>query len=173
MLTGPPPSSTELGTTSECVLDEAANICRIPDLPDKYSHYGSKGILLKTFLQSWAQGEAVWGDKGMAKLWGAANVRGVGRGVADGRFLEELSKIVGTHDRRTHTTTSSRHGRTHSTTLRRENILDVADLAAMPQGRALLLVSGARPALVRLVHWSETCDAERVRASEACYGSVA
>lgn len=157
----------------ECVLDEAANICRIPDLPDKYSHYGSKGILLKTFLQSWAQGEAVWGDKGMAKLWGAANVRGVGRGVADGRFLEELSKIVGTHDRRSHTATSSRHGRTHSTTLRRENILDVADLAAMPQGRALLLVSGVRPALVRLVHWSETRDAERVLASEACYGSVA
>lgn len=34
------------------VLDEAANVCRWRDLPDLYSHYGSRGIVLLTILQS-------------------------------------------------------------------------------------------------------------------------
>lgn len=50
------------------VLDEAANICRIQRLPQLYSFAGSQGIQLMTILQSWAQGEAVWGEKGMEAL---------------------------------------------------------------------------------------------------------
>ncbi|WP_405065130.1 TraM recognition domain-containing protein [Kribbella sp. NBC_01510] len=38
------------------VLDEAANVCRWKDLPDLYSHYGSREIVLTTILQSWAHG---------------------------------------------------------------------------------------------------------------------
>ena len=39
------------------VLDEAANICRIADLPDLYSHLGSRGMVPVTILQSYEQGE--------------------------------------------------------------------------------------------------------------------
>ena len=46
------------------MLDEAANICRIADLPDQYSHLGSRGMVPVTILQSYEQGEMVWGDKG-------------------------------------------------------------------------------------------------------------
>ena len=63
------------------VLDEAANICRWRQLPDLYSHYGSRGIPLLTLLQSWSQGAQVWGQTGMRKLWGASNVRVYGGGV--------------------------------------------------------------------------------------------
>jgi hypothetical protein len=38
------------------LLDEAANVCRWRDLPNLYSHYGSRGIVLMTILQSWSQG---------------------------------------------------------------------------------------------------------------------
>ena len=34
------------------MLDEAANICRIADLPDLYSHLGSRGMIPVTILQS-------------------------------------------------------------------------------------------------------------------------
>lgn len=34
------------------VLDEAANVCRWKSPPDQYSHYGSRGIVLMTILQS-------------------------------------------------------------------------------------------------------------------------
>src|SRR3954447_11015473 len=37
------------------VLDEACNVCRWPELPNLYSHYGSRGICLMTFAQSWSQ----------------------------------------------------------------------------------------------------------------------
>ena len=42
------------------VLDEAANICRIRHLDTYYSHFGSRGIVLLTVLQSWAQGAEAW-----------------------------------------------------------------------------------------------------------------
>jgi len=38
------------------VLDEAANVCRWTELPNLYSHFGSRGIVVLTILQSWAQG---------------------------------------------------------------------------------------------------------------------
>src|SRR5580692_817172 len=53
------------------VLDEAANICRIADLPDLYSHLGGRGMIPVTILQSYEQGITVWGEPGMAALWGA------------------------------------------------------------------------------------------------------
>src|SRR3954452_8863836 len=54
------------------VLDEAANVCRWTELPNLYSHFGSRGIVVLTMLQSWAQGTEVWGREGMIKLWAAA-----------------------------------------------------------------------------------------------------
>ncbi len=57
------------------VLDEAANICRIRHLDAYYSHFGSRGIVLLTVLQSWAQGAEAWGTHGMEKLWSSANAR--------------------------------------------------------------------------------------------------
>lgn len=46
------------------VLDEAANVCRIADLPQLYSHLSARGVIPITILQSYAQGEQVWGKGG-------------------------------------------------------------------------------------------------------------
>jgi len=62
------------------VLDEAANICRFRNLDSYYSRFGSRGIIIETILQNWAQGEEVWGVKGMEKLWSAANGKIYGGG---------------------------------------------------------------------------------------------
>ena len=69
------------------VLDEVANVCRWRELPDLYSHYGSRGIVVLSILQSWAQGEGCWGEQGMRKLWDASNVKIFAGGVTDLRFL--------------------------------------------------------------------------------------
>lgn len=153
-----------------CVLDEAANVCRWPELPDLYSHYGSRGIVISTFLQSWSQGVQVWGKEGMEKLWSAANVRGVGSGIAEADFLDRVSRLVGDHDVRTREVSHSKGGRTTAPRLRRERILDTADLAGLPRGRAVLFVSGMPASLLRLVHWSEAPYAASVRASEGYFG---
>jgi type IV secretory pathway TraG/TraD family ATPase VirD4 len=60
------------------VLDEAANICPIRELPQLYSHYGSRGIQVLTMLQSYQQGVGVWGNQGMDALWSAATIKLVG-----------------------------------------------------------------------------------------------
>ena len=90
------------------VLDEAANVCRWPELPNLYSHYGSRGICLMTMLQSWSQGVHVWGREGMRKLWSASTIKLYGGGVAEVEFLQDLSQLVGEFER---PTTSLSHGR--------------------------------------------------------------
>src|SRR5664280_1109856 len=78
--------------------DEAANLCKIGDLPQLYSHLGSRGIVVLTILQSYAQGVAVWGQTGIRALWSAATVKIVGPGMDDADFAEELSRLIGDHD---------------------------------------------------------------------------
>lgn len=140
------------------VLDEAANVCLWRDLPALYSHYGSRGILIMTFLQSWSQGVEVWGERGMDKLWSAANIKLAGRNLAvtsDG-FLERLSVEVGDHDVHNVTVSSSTTGTSRSVSRGRERILAPGDLAAIPKWRAVLVSSGSRPTWLKLVpHWQQ------------------
>lgn len=147
------------------VLDEAANICRWATLPDLYSHLGSRGIVVLTFLQSWSQGVDVWGREGMRKLWSAANVRVLGAGVSEDEFLSGLARLVGTYRRRTRSGSTSRGHRTASWSETDEQVLDVADLAALPPGRAVLFSTGVRPVLLRTVPWTVGEHAAEVRAS--------
>lgn len=157
------------------VLDEAANVCRWRALPDLYSHYGSRGIVLMTILQSWAQGVEVWGDRGMEKLWSAANVRVYGGGVSDTKFLGDLSELAGEYDLREFSATQeSERGRwsgnrTVNQSVRRERVLEVSDLGSMPPGRALVLASGTKPVLVETIPWWEGQHAREVKASLSKY----
>jgi hypothetical protein len=139
------------------VLDEAANGVRWKQLPDKYSHYGSRGIICLTILQSWSQGVEVWGEHGMRKLRDAANIRLYGGGSVDTQFLGDISKIVGKFEPDTYSLSSQRgtmQSRSTSMQTRSEEILDEADLAALPKGRAVVMVSGTRPILIETEPWT-------------------
>jgi hypothetical protein len=149
------------------VLDVAANVCRWRELPDLYSHYGSRGIVLSTILQSFAQGVEVRGRTGMEKLWSASTIKLYGGGGAEVEFLEQLSRLIGEYDLHTRTSTHSqgRHGRSISVSVRRERILDVSDLAALPRGRLIVLASGCRPTPAQPCHGCNLPDAHKVRES--------
>jgi len=151
------------------VLDEAANVCRWHGLPDLYSHYGSRGIILMTILQSWSQGVEVWGRDGMRKLWSASNIAVYGGGVKEPEFLNELSQMVGDYDKHTTSTSTGRGQRSTSHQIQRERTLDVADLAALPRGRAVVFASGAPAALIETVPWMVGPHADAVRASIAAH----
>ena len=151
------------------VLDEAANVCRWRELPNLYSHYGSRGIVLMTILQSWSQGVDVWGESGMNKLFSAANVFVYGGGVREKTFLQSLSDLIGDYDRVSTSTSTGRGQRTTSRQLVRNRILDVDELAAMPKGRAVVLASGARPTLIRTQPWMTGPHAAAVQASIAAH----
>lgn len=147
------------------VLDEAANVCRWRELPNLYSHYGSRGICMMTILQSYAQGEEVWGEQGMRKLWSAANIKLYGGGVSEVRFLDELSQLIGDFDLSTVSVSHGKGGRSTNRATRREKVLDVADLTALPRGRAVLIASGTPAVLVRTIPWMDGPHAAAVRAS--------
>ena len=136
------------------VLDEAANICPIPTLPQLYSHYGSRGIQVLTMLQSYQQGVGVWGTQGMDALWSAATVKLVGAGVDDHAFLHRLSGLIGDHDVEKISTSHGRGhgpGRQYSTT--REPVLPASTLRALPRTHAVLLATGRRAGLGELLPW--------------------
>ena len=135
-------------------LDEAANVVRWPELPALYSHYGSRGIILMTILQSYAQGAEVWGENGMELLWSAAAVVLYGGGVRDDKMLQKLEALVG--DVEVFETSTSRSGegpRTVSRNRRERKILTVAELASLDQGRALVLASKRRPLIAQMEPW--------------------
>lgn len=147
------------------VLDEGANVAAgLERLPDLYSHYGSRGIPLMLILQSYKQGESVWGEKGMAKMWSAANVKVYGGGVEDMHFLTDLkTRIGGVPLTQTNVTTGGRQGRSMQHSMSTVDIVSEADLAAMPLGRILVLAGGAKPVLAIPRKWDDVGMFDRKR----------
>ncbi|MEU7033586.1 TraM recognition domain-containing protein [Streptomyces sp. NPDC046237] len=154
------------------ILDEAANVCKISDLPDLYSHLGSRGIIPITILQSYRQGQKVWGDAGMDAMWSAATVKVIGSGIDDPDFADKLSRMIGDHDVETTSTSISESGKSTSISMRQERILPADAIRALPKGSALCLATGMRVAMLDLRPWylepgAEELAAASVRASKA------
>ena len=147
------------------MLDEAANICRIADLPDQYSHLGSRGMVPVTILQSYEQGEMVWGAKGMAALWGAATRKLIGASVHSPRLARDVALLVGHHDVPVRSVSVGDGRASEQISFQRRLILEAADIAAIERGTALLLSAGTRPALLDLRPWYASPDAPRIDAA--------
>ena len=147
------------------VLDEAANVCRISDLPDLYSHFGSRGINVVTLLQSYRQGARVWGEVGMDALWSAATVKLLGAGLDDADFVQKISTLVGQHDVKTPSISRSKDGTSRSYSYRQESVLPPDRIRALPKGTALLLATGVKPALIRLRPWYKEPGAGEISAA--------
>ncbi|MFD4865264.1 type IV secretory system conjugative DNA transfer family protein [Streptomyces sp. NPDC058412] len=135
------------------VLDEAANICRIADLPDLYSHLGSRGITPFVILQSYRQGVKAWGEVGMDAMWSAATKKIIGVGIDDWNFAQGVSTLTGAHFVERGSYSKSREGESRSYSEQREQVLDPGEIRAMRKGTALLLATGAPVAQIGLRPW--------------------
>ncbi|MTE14980.1 type IV secretory system conjugative DNA transfer family protein [Nocardia aurantiaca] len=146
-------------------LDEAANVVRWKDLPKQYSHFGSRGIVVMTVLQSWAQGARCWGPDGMEALWGAANIKVIGSGIDDMNFLQQRSEAIGDYDSIAQSVSESKGGKSYSRSLSSSRTFNAHALATLPRGRAILFASGTPAVLLRTVPWWEGPYAEQVQRS--------
>jgi type IV secretory pathway TraG/TraD family ATPase VirD4 len=162
-----------MATPLLCILDEAANVCRWKDLPDLYSHYGSRGIPIMSIFQSWSQGVDVFTLAGMRKLFSAANEVVYLGGVKETEWLRELSELIGDYDHETISYSMNKGVRSTNVQNNRRRILDTSELAELPRGRAILLASGLRTSMIKTAPWYEGSDAEKVRASIAAYEDAA
>lgn len=148
-------------------LDEAANVCKWGELPDMYSHFGSRGVCVDTILQSWSQGKDVWGEAGINKLWSASNVKVYGGGVSEVAFLQTISELIGDHYIDSRQVSSSAQGTSVSTSREQvqRRIFPVSELAALPAGRAWVFASTAKAVLCQTLPWYEGKDTAQISAS--------
>lgn len=153
------------------VLDEAANIVKIRDLPKWYSHFGSRGILLMTFIQSRDQAELVWGrDETKALINGAISI--YGGNVRDTAYLEDLSRRIGEHDVAVSSRSISAHGGGWQQSWKRERIMPIEELGALPRDRAIIELPGHAPVLAAKVSWQQTRHKDAVEQSLRLYGET-
>ncbi|PPF56021.1 conjugal transfer protein [Clavibacter michiganensis] len=135
-------------------LDEAANVVRWPELPDLVSFYGSLGLVLGIYFQSWDQMVRVFGAAGAGALWSTAPIRVYGGGEStQSPFLERFSKGIGTYDEWTTNHSTGRGGGSTTRSARQRPILSVDELAHLPEWRAVVDAAAARPVLVETVPW--------------------
>jgi hypothetical protein len=140
------------------ILDEAANTCPIPDLPEFYTYFRGLGMLLVTFLQTPGQGRTTWGDEPYATLASAATVWVYAGGVKDVRDLRDLSQLVGQHTVQEASASSTRgsrsgSGSSTSTQYRDVDTLSVDDLAGLPAGLAVVIPARGRATMAQLRYW--------------------
>jgi type IV secretory pathway TraG/TraD family ATPase VirD4 len=154
------------------VLDEAANVAPLPDLPMLMSDGGGRGMSTWVFVQSFAQLRARWGRDGADTIWGASCAKILLGGCTEADDLERISRVIGDRWARRHSHTSRSGLLPHadsstSTSRERERILRVQDLARLPLGTALLLYRSVAPALISLPAWWERPDATQFKTSQA------
>lgn len=77
------------------ILDEVNNVAPIPELPEKMSDSGGRGISLWCFTHNRSQTEKRWGREGAALFVGSANTRVVLPGLLDTAALREISTLIG------------------------------------------------------------------------------
>ncbi|MFJ9841697.1 type IV secretory system conjugative DNA transfer family protein [Kitasatospora sp. NPDC101155] len=150
-----------------CVLDEAANVCKISDLPDLYSHLGSRGVIPITILQSYRQGQRCWGEAGMDALWSAATTKIIGSGIDDADFADRLSRQIGEHDVQTVSVSNSDGAKSTSVSMRTERILPPDEIRALPKGKVLLFATGMRVAMLDLKPWYKERSAKEIGPASA------
>lgn len=150
------------------VLDEAANCCRIAELPDYYTYAGGHGVLLMTFIQVLEQGEKLWGAGGLATIR-AQSIEIYGGGIGDPDYLQRWATMADEHEVEDRSHSTGPAGTSQTTTWRSEANLTVADLNAMPKSRALVRLPTHKPILVRKVPWWELPDAADIQRSLALF----
>lgn len=80
------------------ILDEVNNVAPIPELPEKMSDSGGRGISLWCFTHNRSQTEKRWGREGAALFVGSANTRVVLPGLLDTAALREISTLIGNRE---------------------------------------------------------------------------
>jgi type IV secretion system protein VirD4 len=151
------------------ILDEITNIAPLPSLPSYMSEGGGSGIRLDLFAQNEHQLRERWGDKGGRAIIAAANARMIIGGSNDLDALRDAQALAGqvTDLTSSHSWGGGRASVNEST--RRENLLDLADLRTLPEGRALALVGNLPPVEVAVPAWWERTDAGELTAGRDAF----
>jgi len=148
------------------VLDEAANVAPLPDLPALMSDSGGRGITTMVICQSFPQMDDRWGREGAEAMRANATVTMYLPGIKEVDRLRELSEATGRYRAsRTSYSTGRAHGSV-STSSEWENVMSGDDIRRMDVGTGLLFYRGLKAAHVNLTPWWDRPDSEAIRESK-------
>ncbi|MBB1058825.1 TraM recognition domain-containing protein [Dietzia sp. B19] len=134
------------------VLDEIANVVRWPNLPEALSTYGSRGILFDIFLQTYAQGEEMWGPVGMRKLYALVAIKVIGPGQTEPEFAQMVSTQVGTYREVERSVSYSNGSGSSSQQVGGDKpILSVDEIQNLQKWQMIVIAKGRRPMLARMI----------------------
>ncbi|MBY6537659.1 type IV secretory system conjugative DNA transfer family protein [Rhodococcus sp. BP-349] len=153
------------------LLDEVNNVAPIPELPEKMSDSGGRGISLWCFTHNRSQTEKRWGREGAALFVGSANTRIVLPGLLDTNALREISTLIGQREelvlnapdkKRDGGMTQQRQG-----SLVVRPIMTESAIREMPDKTALVIRRNSKAVMVTLLgYYEDPAIAEIVAESE-------
>lgn len=145
------------------VLEEAANVAPLPDLPSLMSDSGGRGISVHVIVQSHAQMDARWGSDGADAIRAAATAHLYLPGIKEDDVLKELSDRTDRY-RASRVSYSSGHtGGSVSTSSEWENVMTPEAIRTMPVGTGLLAYRNLKLAHVDLTPWWKRADHKKLR----------
>jgi len=137
------------------MLDEAANIAPLPDLPQLLAAGGGDGIVAAVVLQSLDQARGRWGQQAAGAMLDSATIRLVLPGLSHPGDLRDLAALAGERGFQERSRTRSDQGGSSETIATRDKVVLRADeLRSLPAGSAMLIPRRVRPVRITLVpHW--------------------
>jgi len=137
------------------MLDEAANIAPLPDLPQLLAAGGGDGIVAAVVLQSLDQARGRWGQQAAGAMLDSATIRLVLPGLSHPQDLRDLAALAGERGFQERSHTRSDQGGSSETIATRDKVVLRADeLRSLPAGSAMLIPRRVRPVRITLVpHW--------------------
>jgi len=137
------------------MLDEAANIAPLPDLPQLLAAGGGDGIVAAVVLQSLDQARGRWGQQAAGAMLDSATIRLVLPGLSHPQDLRDLAALAGERGFEERSRTRSDQGGSSETIATRDKVVLRADeLRSLPAGSAMLIPRRVRPVRLTLVpHW--------------------
>ncbi|MEV6527679.1 TraM recognition domain-containing protein [Longispora sp. NPDC051575] len=155
------------------LLDELCNIAPLPSTPSLMSEGGGSGIPTTILTQNNAQLAERFGDKAGEAISNAASVTILLGGGNDPKQLRDMQALAGkvTEVSHSHSWGAGRAVQ-YSEQIRREDLLDLAELRTLPLGRGLVLASNLPPFEVNLAAWWERADAADLQTSDAQFRAM-
>lgn len=157
-----------LDTPCLCVLDEAANIAALPQLPELLSTIGGQKVQILTAWQDFSQIQARYGDKKNTIL-NNSRAKLVLPGVSDPETIRYFSDVAGeAAEEEFHSSDPTKSkGSTHG----RRSILNAAVIREQRFGRGILVYGHLPPARVRLRLYFKDKELKRLASGKEPSGS--
>jgi type IV secretory pathway TraG/TraD family ATPase VirD4 len=155
------------------LLDECANICPLPDLPELLSTSRAEGVYTVAVFQSPSQVRQRWGEDGASTIDTNCAVKVFLGGLSDAHDLQAVSSLLGEYDQVEESVNLGRGGTSRTRAVRRRPVLAPDEIRTLPRGQALLVPRAARPVRLALTPWWRRRDlAPAMREAAQAYGSA-